>query len=644
MRAPARLAPAAVLLLTAALAGCSGEDSAPGPEEAAAELARGLAAGDLDGVALAGATAAEAQESYDAVVAGVRSEDQAPSVEVGDVREAAEGSEEEAASAATATLTWSWPVMDGEEWTYESQAELRRAGEEWQVAWDPSVVEPGLTEGEVLDRTTLAPDRGEITGAGGTALVTDRPVVTFGIDKPRAPLRQAVADARGLAALVGTDPAAYAAQVREAGDEAFVEAITYRDDEVPPAVSQGIGALDSVIAIPGRRPLAPTKEFAAPLLGTVGDVTAEMIEEDPSLQAGDEAGLSGLQARYDDQLQGTPGVLVEAVGADGAERELFRVEPTPGEELPTTLDVDLQLAAERVLAQVGPASALVAVRPSDGAVLAAANGPGNAGLNIATYGQLAPGSTFKTVSSLALLRAGLRPGTRVPCTATLTVDGRRFTNYSDYPASGLGDVPLRTAVANSCNTAFISQRDELERGSGTDALAEAAGSLGLGVDHDLGFPAFFGSLEPPASETAAAADLIGQGKVLASPMVMATVMASVQEGTTVVPRLLEQVEVSVPEGVEPLRPAEARALRSLLRSVVTDGSGAQLADVPGPPVLAKTGTAEFEDGGRIDTHAWMVAAQGDLAVAVFVKRGESGSSTAGPLLESFLRAARRAGG
>ena len=91
---------------------------------------------------------------------------------------------------------------------------------------------------------------------------------------------------------------------------------------------------------------------------------------------------------------------------------------------------------------------------------------------------------------------------------------------------------------------------------------------------------------------------------------------------------------------EPLTAGEATALRGLLRAVVTSGSGSGLLDVPGPPVIAKTGTAEFDRGGRTLTHAWMVAAQGDLAVAVLVDVGSSGSGTAGPILEQFLRAAR----
>jgi cell division protein FtsI/penicillin-binding protein 2 len=147
----------------------------------------------------------------------------------------------------------------------------------------------------------------------------------------------------------------------------------------------------------------------------------------------------------------------------------------------------------------------------------------------------------------------------------------------------------------------------------------------------------------PGSSTEAAADLIGQGGVLASPMAMATVIGSVQAGRTVGPRLVEGVDgldLAVPDQAAPLTAGEDAQLRSLLRAVVTSGSGRGLLDLPGPPAIAKTGTAEFERHGRTLTHAWMVGAQGDLAVAVFVDVGSSGSGTAGPILEAFLRAAR----
>ena len=133
--------------------------------------------------------------------------------------------------------------------------------------------------------------------------------------------------------------------------------------------------------------------------------------------------------------------------------------------------------------------------------------------------------------------------------------------------------------------------------------------------------------------------MIGQGQVLASPMAMAAVAASVAAGRTVVPLLLPDQAPDGRRPAEPLTGARPPRCAALLRGVVTRGSGSGLADVPGPPVLAKTGTAEFGDAEPLRTHAWMIAAQGDLAVAVFVEVGESGSGTAGPLLERFLRAA-----
>ncbi|KAA1427952.1 penicillin-binding transpeptidase domain-containing protein [Nocardioides antri] len=619
-----------VLVLGACTGDSDGADDA-GASQALTRLADGLV--DPTGKGLAGVSfggdAKAAAERYAEIVAGMDGIE--PTVEAGEVE--ADGDR------ATGTLAWSWPVVESDEpWAYETTVDLERAGDDWQVVWAPTVVEPSLAKDEVLDATTLPATRGDIRGAEGQVLVTERPVVRIGIDRVRVDGAEAAAAARELAGLLGIDVAPYVRAVREAGDRAFVEAIVYRKGEVPPEIEAGLDPIAGSLALADEIALAPTKEFAAPILGRVGPVTAEMIEEDPDrYRVGDIAGISGLQARYDEQLGGTPGRRVEAVSETdaGPARDLYTSYDVDGEALELTLDRALQSTAESLLADVGPASAIVALRPSDGAILAAANGPGNGGQNFATYGQFPPGSTFKIISSLALLRAGLTPDSTVSCPPTLTVDGKEFGNYSDYPSSATGEIPLRTAVAQSCNTAFIGARDEL----GEDDLAAAAASLGLGVDHDLGFPAYFGSVEPPASETEAAANLIGQGTVLASPMTMAAVIASVQQGELVVPRLVEQVEVSDHDHT-PLTGKEAAQLREMLRGVVTGGSGSQLADVPGEPVLAKTGTAEFVGaGGGLETHAWMVAAQGDLAVAVFVEVGESGSRTAGPVLEAFLRAA-----
>ncbi|NYD40104.1 penicillin-binding transpeptidase domain-containing protein [Nocardioides panaciterrulae] len=628
MRAPRTIAGlTATALLGALLAGCDdgSQDTGPDPRAAGQALAGALSSGDFAGVVFRGDTAGEVGADFADIVHDLAPAE--PSVHAGTVR--TDG------ATATVALNWSWPLR-GSDWSYATRARMTRVDGRWQVAWDPSIVAPDLRPRERLTATTVEPRRGRILGAHGRVLVEARPVVRFGIDKSKVGPARAVASARQLARIVGVDPASYARRVQAAGDQQFVEAIVYRVGQIPSSVD-GYADLPGFLAVADRLPLAPTREFAAPLLGSVGQVTAEMVQKDPeAYHPGDVAGLSGLEARYDQQLRGTPGVVVRAARPDRTGRVLHRQPAQAGEPLRLTLDEGLETLAEHLLARVRPASALVAIRPSTGEILAAANGPGNHGYNYATYGQVAPGSTFKSVSGLALLRAGLTPSTRVPCTPSITVDGKRFENYDGYPADALGRVPLRTALANSCNTAFISQRGRLH---GHD-LADAAAALGMGVDHDLGFPAYFGHVAPAASDTEAAADMIGQGTVLASPMAMATVLASIQSGTLVVPRLVTSVDVAPPDGVEPVSRSEAATLRGLLRGVVTSGSGRALLGLPGPPVIAKTGTAEFESDGKTLTHAWMIGAQGDLAVAVFVDRGSSGSGTAGPILEAFLRAAR----
>jgi cell division protein FtsI/penicillin-binding protein 2 len=607
------------LVTAAALAGCT--DSGPDPEDTAEELEAALTSGRMPAALFTDGSSP--QEQYDAVLAGIDELDRR--VELKEV------TQDEAESAVTATYTWTWDVS-GEEWTYETTVPLEETEEAWTVAWTPRLVEPTLERDEVLDAGRVAADRGTITGADGVVLVRDQQVVRIGIDKTLLRRPQMTDSAQRLAATLDIAPGPYVELVRNAGPDAFVEGLVLRQDEAA-GVTGGLAAIPGARAIDDTLPLAPTREFAAPILGRVGTATAELIEEsDGRLQIGDETGLSGLQLRYDEQLAGTPGTVVEAVGKE-ERRTLYEVPPEAGESLATSLDPALQRRAEQILAGGPvPASALVAVRPSDGAILAAASGPGADGVNVATYGQYAPGSTFKVVSALALLRSGLGPEGRLQCPSEVVVDGKGFENYDDYPSARIGSVTLRQALAYSCNTAFINGRTRI----GDGELADAAASLGFGVDQDLGFPAYFGQVPPAESETEAAADLIGQGKVLASPLTMATVAASVQSGRTVVPYLLEDYRPEASPDT-PLSGREAGALRSMMGSVVDEGSGTSL---QGLAEGAKTGTAEYGEAaadGSLETHAWMIAFRDDLAVAAFVETGESGSSTAGPLLAAFLR-------
>ena len=611
---------AGLSLTVPGLSACStGQDEA---ERAAGRLASALSSGRLSSSMFTDSQTSP-QSAYDDVVSGLG--DSSPTVAVRSVTEDGD--------AMRATLGWSWDLA-GHPWRYETTATLREASGRWVTDWQPKLVEPSLAEGEHLALTTLDAQRGRVLGAHGSTLVTDRPVFRFGIDKTQVSTAKTVDSARRLAGILDVDAAGFVKAVRAAGPQAFVEAIVLRPGDAG-SVDPSYKRIPGAVALRGTLPLAPTREFAAEILGRVGPATAELIKQSHGrLHAGDVTGVSGLQLRYDEQLSGAPGVEVEAQDDSGASRRLVRIPPVAGTDLQTTLDPRWQRSADRVLAGQPGTAALVVIRPSTGDLLAVANAPANNGLNAATYGQYAPGSTFKLVSSLALLRSGMTPESRGDCPPTVTVAGKQFKNYSDYPADRLGRITMRQAVANSCNTFFVGSAGRLEDG----ALADAAAALGLGVDFDLGFPAYFGQVPGPGSETEAAADMIGQGKILASPMAMAAVAASISAGHTVVPHLLADYQPTA-DPASPLAHAEAARLRSLMRSVVTEGSGAVLAGLGGD-VGAKTGTAEYGQpgpGGALPTHAWMLATRGDLAVAAFVENGESGSQTAGPLLLQLLR-------
>lgn len=617
------IALAGTLLATTALAsGCSLLDSGPDAADVAEGLAVALSQRGLTDVPLTREAARQDVADLFEPLA------QTPvRVEVADV--------DEADGTASATLDWSWQLADGVDWTYSTTATLRDDGDRWEVEWRPDSAVPDLGEGDTLGLRTLAAERGAITGLDGAPIVVDRPVIRFGLDKTRTEPAQVGPAARRIATALDLDVADFVERATAAGPEAFVEAVVLRAEEARD-LDPAYGDIPGAAAIEDTLPLAPTRDFAAPILGRVGAATAEIIEEsDGAVREGDLVGLSGLQARYQDRLAGTPGIAVVARDRADELRTLFSSDAAAGEDLPTTLDPDLQTRAEQALARLAPRgvqSAAVMLRPSDGAVLAAANGPANDGFNAATTGQYAPGSTFKVVTALAMLRAGVTPQTALPCTRTATVDGRSFKNYDDFPAGSVGDLSLTQVIAQSCNTALIAEHERLEDGD----LAAAAAALGLGVDQQVGFPAYFGQVPPPETETEAAADLIGQGRVLASPLTMATVAASVARGAAVVPYLVEG-ETATADPEQPLRPGEARALRSMMRAVVTTGSGRFLAGLG--EVGAKTGTAEYGEprrDGSLATHTWMIATRGDLAAAVFVETGVSGSRTAGPILAELL--------
>jgi cell division protein FtsI/penicillin-binding protein 2 len=532
----------------------------------------------------------------------------------------------EEGDAARGRLRVVWRVPSFGRFAYETRAALRRGEDAWRVVWRPTVVHPELVDGRRLGTSVERPRRARIVDRQGRAIVTDRAVVQVGVARDR--VRDVDATARAVARIVDVDAREYARAIRRAGPRHFVEAVTLRAGDFA-SKRAALEDIAGVQTVEGRAPLAPTRGFARALLGTVGPATAEQLERlGPAYGPGAQVGQFGLQARFETQLAGAPTHRVITRLSDGTPDETLATRAgREGRPLRTTLDRDVQAAAETALGDREDEAALVAVKPSTGDVLAVANRPTDSSFDRALAGRYPPGSTFKVISTAALLRDGLRPEETVDCPATLTVEGKRFRNFEGGAA---GAVPFAQDFAQSCNTAFVSLAPRLA----PDALGRAALDFGLGRSVKL--PLDVAASQVPAGRTRVerAAAMIGQDRILASPLAMAGVAATVADGRWRAPRLVS---------TDPRRPGpalggeELATLRTLMRRVVTAGTGTALAGVPGN-VRGKSGTAEFGSGDPPPTHAWFVALRGDVAVAVLVERGSSGGRVAAPIAARFFGA------
>ena len=657
----------ALVLVVALLAGCSKAPNKPAlnlpvADDTVSALATALSSLDVSSAPLSSSPTA-AQTELTLIVAGM--DGIKPAVTPGAI------TYDPANPNASAVLHYSWP-MPSAPWTYDVTVPLVHNGQGWKLQWSPAVVFSQLNTTNRLVHTHTLAQRGAIIGANNQALVEQFTVVKVGIDKTRVSGDAAIASARALAGVVGIDPDKYATQVANSSAKAFVLAITLRQGSVPAAVSTIGGA----VGIEGTAILPVTDGLAPEVIGVIGDATSEIITASKgAVLAGDQVGLTGLQRRYDAQLRGTPGDKVTIVGrrptattsstasasasassspapasasssssstasaststatsatagASVTPVVVYSTTPVQGKDLTLSLDLDLQQKAEAVMQGVAGPAAVAIIRPSTGGILAVANSPGSAGQADATFGQYAPGSTFKIATSLALIRKGFTADTIMNCTSSANVDGQKFHNYSDFPSSKVGRIPLKDAVAQSCNTAFINQYATV---SGPE-LQAAAASLGVGIDYDAGFPVNYGIVPKPASNAQKAQEFIGQGGVLASPVTMAGLTSSVAAGHTVIPYLVEEAKPT--STATPLTAAEAQTLQTLMQWTVQTGSGRGLT---GLALGAKTGTAEYGTGPSLPTHAWMICyTSNDIAIAVWVKDGSSGSGTAGPIIKALL--------
>lgn len=498
----------------------------------------------------------------------------------------------------TLAVTWKFGKDGRNQWTYTTTGSASQDGEAWKIQWNPATVAPGLGSGP-LSYSTLFPDpAARVLDRTGAELLTQQ-VVTLVNLSPGA-------DTNAVAALLnpidgGITAESLQAQLAAANGQP-VTAITLRAEDLAP-IQDALSAIPDVTLAPQTRLLTTDRALTSPTL----------------------SGLSDLwQAATDDAT----GWAVSAQTATGSQR-VGGADPKAVADVHSTLDAGMSRAAEDALAPISTPAAMVVIQPSTGDVLAIGQNPAaDAQGPIALTGLYPPGSTFKTVTVSAALQAGqVTPDSIVGCPGTENIEGRQIPNDDNFD---LGQVPLHTAFARSCNTTM----GRLAVNLPPDGLTKAAAQLGLGIDYTAaGMTTVTGKV--PVADTSAlrVEEGIGQGQVTASPFGMALVAATLAHGSVPAPTIVAGQPGKPDHAPDALPASVVDQVKSMMRETITSGTATQLQDIPG--MLGKTGTAEYIDNTH--AHGWFVGINGDLALAVFIS--DAGSSA--PAVDAagrFLRA------
>jgi len=498
----------------------------------------------------------------------------------------------------------------------------------WLVQWTPATIAPQLRPGDQLALRTSWPARAAILGAGGVPLTTQGQVVTIGVEGLRIKdpaLVQSALVSVGATAAQASD--AIAAAKRH--PTYFEPVFTVTKDRYS-QIQSTIYPIPGTVFQTGTALSAVTPGLTAGIVGTVGPITAQELSQlGAPYTAQSVVGQTGLEGVSERQLAGTPGATVSVVRPSGASvATVATVPPHPGTPVTTTINPTVQQAAEAALAGEQKTAALVAVDASTGGVLAAVS-VNTGDFDLALDGAQPPGSTFKVITSTALITHGLTPQSAASCPLTATVDGEVFHNAE-------GEAPVSTllqAFTESCNTAFIQLATH---NLSVPDLPAAAAMYGLTRVPRIGLVAFGGSVPQPKDEADLAATSIGQGRVLMSPLGLAMVAAAVDTGTVRAPQLVN----GAPDGTaaaSQLPAALVSALHQMMASVVASGTAAGQGLPAG--TYAKTGTAQYGTTTPLKTDAWLMGFNGKIAFAALVVDSDgNGGPTCGPIVAKFLNA------
>jgi penicillin-binding protein 2 len=440
-----------------------------------------------------------------------------------------------------------------------------------------------------------------------------------------------------------------------------------------------------------QRRLYPRDGFAAHLIGYVGELSAEDLNSSKYdfYQPGDVVGKSGVEEAYDEVLRGTDGSRDAIVDSHGKEvGQLGQQLAIPGKDLRLTIDLDIQRVAEQ--AMEGHNGALVAMDPHTGEILAMVsrptydpnqfsvrltkdywsqivNDPDHPMMNKTIQAQLAPGSTFKIIMSLAGLQEGVAQSMRVMCNGGATFYGRFFACDQRH-----GMVDIDHAIPWSCDTFYYTLANKL----GIDTIAKYATEVGLGQKTGIDLPDEAAGTMPStawklktqhdkwyAGETISVG--IGQGAVQATPIQLARALSGIASGGVLKqphvvfpdelpPDMASAIAESYPgsgDRVIPITPENWETITDAMAATLGPGGTGAAVHLEGIDFAGKTGTAEVVSHsagakslgtGNERANAWFVGMaprrNPDIVVAVLCEHGGWGATAAAPLAAQVINA------
>jgi len=448
-----------------------------------------------------------------------------------------------------------------------------------------------------------------------------------------------------------------------------------------------------------HRRLYPKNGFAAHLIGYVGEVSEEDLNR-PQFELynqGDIVGKSGVEQFYNDILRGEDGKRRSEVDSKGRElRRLDHQPAKPGQSLKLTIDLDLQIAAEEALE--GKNGAVVAMDPRTGEILAMVsrpsfdpndfavrisrdewnqlvNDPAHPLLNKAIQAQLAPGSVFKIIMSVAGLQEGIAQTLHINCPGGGTFYGRYFKCWISGEHRTHGAVDITKGIYQSCDTFFYTLGERL----GIGRIAKYAQSFGLGQRTGIDLPQEVSGTMPSeewkirnfkqkwyAGETISVS--IGQGAVAVTPIQLARAIGAIaSDGHLVTPHVAfpDELPLQYQQVAEKSRQVTDLRLDANNWQLITDAMSRVLepegtapsAHIPGIDIGGKTGSAQVVSnaarskltGSEFKDNSWFVGVtprrNPEIVVAVLFEQGEHGklaARLATQILKTYVEKKRRA--